>query len=68
MFYDKDNLFVYLFEKLMKDEPIIIIKKTIEFYATIKDNDNYLKQCNPQPHELSNKFISKKCIDRMPIS
>ena len=68
MFYDKDNLFVYLFEKLMKDETIIIIKKTIEFYATIKDKGNYLKQCNLKLYKLSNKYISKKSIDRKPIS
>ena len=69
MLGDKDYLFEYLAEELEKDEENIENKKkAIEKYPTIKENENYLKQCNLKLYKLSNKVISQKCVDGMTIT
>ena len=69
MLGDKDNLFEYIAEELSKDiENIENKKKAIEFYPLIRDNKNYLKLCNLNLYKLSNKEVSKKCVDEMAIT
>lgn len=69
MLGDKANLFEYIAEELSKDEENIENKKkAIEYYPSIGDDENYLKICNLNLYKLSNKEVSKKCIDEMAIT
>ena len=69
MLGDKAHLFEYISEELGNDDENVTNKKNaIEFYPTVRENDDYLNLCNLKLYKLSNKEVSKKCVDGMTIT